>query len=148
MQQVTFCLLGDSSLTDFAARLAKHCYQQQKPCLVYCATQAQAEAVDEALWTLAPDDFVPHNLAGEGPRSGAPVLIAWEGSGPVRGRPALINLHDSVPQVAVHCQDIFEAVPEDDSGKQAARQRFVQYRQQGIQPATAPLPDVLAQTHR
>ncbi len=46
---------------------------QWKRVLVACETQQQAEKIDEALWQRDPHQFVPHNLAGEGPRYGAPV---------------------------------------------------------------------------
>ena len=48
-----------------------------KRILIACVDEAQATRIDEALWKRDPDSFVPHNLAGEGPRGGAPVEIAW-----------------------------------------------------------------------
>ncbi|XNM63724.1 DNA polymerase III subunit chi [Escherichia coli] len=48
-----------------------------KRVLIACEDEQQAIRLDEALWTRPPESFVPHNLAGEGPRGGAPVEIAW-----------------------------------------------------------------------
>ncbi|WKE64725.1 DNA polymerase III subunit chi [Gallaecimonas kandeliae] len=147
MNTVTFCSLTDDDRVAFACAVAAKAYGQQQAVLVYCQDRAQAEAVDEALWTRDPASFIPHNLADEGPKSGSPVAIFWPEAGQPRGRAVLINLHEAIPHVAVQCGHIFEAVPASEPLKIAARARFRAYQQQGVAPKHMTLADFLAQSH-
>ncbi|WP_115717674.1 DNA polymerase III subunit chi [Gallaecimonas mangrovi] len=147
MADVTFCSLPDDDLLTFAAELAARCYGQRQGVLITCQDKAQAEALDEALWVREPASFIPHNLADEGPKSGSPVAIYWPEAPAPRGRPVLINLHEAIPHVAVQCAQIFEAVPNSEALKVAARARFRHYQQQSAAPKHMTLADFLAQTH-
>ncbi|MED5524719.1 DNA polymerase III subunit chi [Gallaecimonas pentaromativorans] len=147
MADVTFCSLPDDNLVEFACQVAAHFYQLRQPVLITCQDKAQADAVDEALWVKEPASFVPHNLADEGPKSGSPVAIYWPEAPAPRGRAVLINLHEAIPHVAVQCAQIFEAVPNSEALKVAARTRFRSYQQQGAAPKHLSLADFLAQTH-
>ncbi|EKE74881.1 DNA polymerase III subunit chi [Gallaecimonas xiamenensis] len=147
MSTVTFCSLPGDDLLAFACELAAHFHGQKQPVLITCQDRAQAEALDEALWIREPASFIPHNLADEGPKSGSPVAIYWPEAPMPRGRAVLINLHEAIPHVAVQCAQIFEAVPNSEPLKVAARARFRAYQQQGAAPKHMTLADFLAQTH-
>lgn len=120
-----------------AARLCGEFYQQNQWVFVYCQNQADAELLDEVLWSFDPDRFVPHNLAGEGPSRGAPVEISTQP--PRSSRAVLVNLSDNVPPFASRYQQIIEFVPSDAALKQQARDKFKVYRQAGIVPQTVQL---------
>ncbi|WP_241962858.1 DNA polymerase III subunit chi [Arsenophonus endosymbiont of Aleurodicus dispersus] len=45
--------------------------------LIACENQIQAKKLDEILYKIKTYQFIPHNLAGEGTRYGAPVEFCW-----------------------------------------------------------------------
>lgn len=103
---------------------------------VWCRDQQHAEALDEALWQQPADAFVPHNLVGEGPSQGAPVELCWPEApvGPRRCK-VVVNFMPTAPQFA-GAQLVLDQVPSDPEARQAARERFKWYRQQGVQLST------------
>ncbi len=136
MTQVTFYLIEQQAQDsdprwDLACQLAAQCYQNRRRCLVLCDDQQQAEAFDELLWQQPDNRFVPHNLSGEGPANGTPVEISWQDQA-VRGKPVLINLKNSLPPHGQHFQVIYDFVPAEEQAKQAARERYKQYRAAGF----------------
>ncbi|MBU2925568.1 DNA polymerase III subunit chi [Colwellia sp. 4_MG-2023] len=144
--QVMFYLLNDektdnndkdAETTDKSSALyhaclqASHFYRQNQRVFIYTQDKEQAEQIDELLWAFDTDSFVPHNLAGEGPKQGAMVEISDQ---PLRGRrPVLINLTETMPTFANQFQFIVDFVPSDEILKQKARERFKTCRQWGFQ---------------
>ena len=116
---------------------AAHFYRQNQRVLIYTRDQAQAHEVDELLWSFEPDSFVPHNLIGEGPTNGSPVEISWQP--PRNRRPILINLNDTVPVFAQQYSFIVDFVPEEETLKVLARQRYKHYKQQGFDVKHQPI---------
>lgn len=136
MAQVTFYILGneqgDHALFNLVCEQAAQSYTNKQRCLIYCASQQQAETLDTLLWQRPAERFVPHNLQGEGPTGGAPVELSWQA--PSQGnRPMLINLQPQAPQFAQRAKHIIDFVPADEQGKQQARERYKAYRAQGHQ---------------
>ncbi|GAA5133952.1 DNA polymerase III subunit chi [Thalassotalea piscium] len=109
---------------------AAYYYRQNQSVFIYTQDQNQAHAIDELLWSFEPDSFVPHNLVGEGPKSGAAVEISWQR--PMNRRPILINLTSTVPNFAHQFSQIVDFVPSDEQLKQLARERYKSYRQLGF----------------
>ena len=119
---------------ELACKLAGEFYQQGQRVYIHTNDESAANHVDEYLWQLDANSFVPHNLQGEGPRNGAPVEIGFQ---PPRHRyQVLINLHDHTPQFAVNFNQIIDFVPHQDGLKQQARERYKHYRQTGLQLLT------------
>ncbi|WP_298441987.1 DNA polymerase III subunit chi [uncultured Ferrimonas sp.] len=126
---------GNSEL--LACQLAARSYSKGQGMLIYCGDRAQAERVDELLWQFDAERFIPHNLQGEGPQGGAPIVIHWHGGDHSRleNRPQLLNLAPEPPHFAVQFSQIIDFVPADDQAKAQARRRFAAYRQLGIAPS-------------
>ncbi|WP_116475194.1 DNA polymerase III subunit chi [Zobellella maritima] len=144
MSQGRFYLLPEASATapdlleQLVCQLATDCYRQGQGVFIHTRDKAQAEALDERLWQQEADSFVAHNLQGEGPRQGAPVVIGWQV--PQAGRPVLINLHPLAPAFARRFSQLIDFVPPEEQAKQLARERFKAYRQAGFQLTTEPVP--------
>lgn len=140
MSQVTFLILDqatDKQRLALACDLAAQCYRSRKKCLVFCQDQNLAEQFDELLWALPANGFVPHNLTGEGPKSGTPVEVSWQP--PTQfSRPVLINLSDSMPEFGSRFRQIYDFVPAEEQAKQQARERYKHYRAAGHQLETQP----------
>lgn len=143
MKKATFYLLesdqaGDSlsSREALACTLAATLWRAGKRVLVLCDAQEQAFRLDEALWQRPAEAFVPHNLAGEGPRYGAPVELAWPGKRGNAPRDVLINLLPDVADFASAFYEVVDFVPYDETEKQLARERYKTYRSIGFQLTT------------
>lgn len=143
MTQVTFYMLeaaSDSSKELLACMLAAQLFRTKRRCLVLCSDQKSAENFDELLWRQPMDAFVPHNLTGEGPANGAPVEISWVDEKQItnsQSRQVLINLTDALPEDGQKFRQIIDFVPAVEETKQAARDRYKQYRASGFQMSTA-----------
>jgi DNA polymerase-3 subunit chi len=117
-----------------ACLLCAELYRNNQKVFVYCANQQDAEQLDEVLWQFDAHSFVPHNLAGEGPARGAPIEISW--LPPKNSRQVLINLTSTVPVFVNRFSQIIEFVPQAESDKDIARQKYKHYRQLGVTPQT------------
>jgi len=123
-----------------ACELAAKYWRLGKRVLIACENLQQAERLDEALWQRSPEQFVPHNLAGEGPKQGAPIELAWPER---RGRSPhhlLINLLPQIADFVTVFQEVIDFVPYEEHLKQLARERYKSYRRVGFHLSTATLP--------
>ena len=111
--------------------LAKRGFAANLPILVLARDAAQAEALDDLLWSFDPDEYLPHQIAelDEGDDD-TPILIATPDMDlPVR--PLLINLRDAAPTGGF--DRVLEVVPADDSARGPLRERWKQYQSRGLE---------------
>ncbi len=111
--------------------LARKASDAGLPMLVLCATAAQAEELDDLMWSFDPDAYVPHQIVGtdEDGEDEVPVLIAApEHDAPLR--PQVLNLRDAA--VPDGFERVLEVVPADESARGPLRERWKQYLGRGI----------------
>ena len=139
MKNATFYLMEQPSPFDdleahewLTCHLAGEAWRSGKRVLIACESQQQAEKLDEALWARDPDAFVPHNLAGEGPRYGAPVELCWPQKRGNSPRDLLIALLPQFTDFATTFREVIDFVPIDEHLKQLARERYKIYRSVGF----------------
>jgi DNA polymerase-3 subunit chi len=130
MTRVDFYILegarGDAR-TRFACRLADKAYQLGNRVYVRTTGPGQSERLDDLLWTLRQDSFVPHEMANA-QAGDCPVLIGHDYE-PADDRQVLINLGNEVPFFFSRFERVIEIV--DDDGRADARTRFSWYRDRG-----------------
>lgn len=80
---------------DVAVRLSARVLESGKRLLVI-GERSRLEALDKALWTLLPDSFLPHALAGGDADSEQPILLS-EKAVPANGATLLLSLEAGVP---------------------------------------------------
>ena len=98
--------------------------------LVLARDAAQAEQLDDLLWSFDPDAFVPHQIAGaETDEEEATVLIATPDLDAAL-RPLVINLRDTA--VEGEFDRVLEVVPADESARAPSRERWKQYAARGL----------------
>lgn len=112
--------------------LAQKSFESNTPVLLLVDSLEYAEALDELLWSYSDDAFVPHQIAGDPDDDDCPVLIVPPGVD-TPARPLLVNLRQ-LPADHQGVARIIELIPDDDSEKQAARQRWSAYKQRGLDP--------------
>jgi DNA polymerase-3 subunit chi len=110
--------------------LVRKAYAASMPTLVLARDAAQAEALDDLLWSFDPDEYLPHQIAGvdEGDED-TPILIATPDLDPP-ARPLLVNLRDAAP--AGGFERVLEVVPADPSARGPLRERWKHYQAQGF----------------
>lgn len=118
-------------------------WREQRSVRVWCADQTQAEQLDQALWQQPVDAFVPHNLAGEGPAQGAPVELCWPGAKITTRRTAMVVNCTNEPTASTGWNLYIDFVPSAEQTRQAARERYKQLRQHGVELQTIQAVDYL-----
>lgn len=120
----------------FACKLAEKAYRQGIYSIIYTASEAHSRIIDDLLWTFRNTSFVPHQITN---RQNSPCLqqiFICTDFMPDKENLTVINLTDFCPKNPDRCERIFEIVADDESSKQAGRQRYRQYRQLGAKLTT------------
>lgn len=82
MSEIRFYHLQKTPELEALPQIALKAFQSGKPVVIKASSEAQAEALNDALWTFKADVFLPHGTRedGQGPRQ--PVWITAEGDIP------------------------------------------------------------------
>ncbi|MBW8810478.1 MAG: DNA polymerase III subunit chi [Lysobacter sp.] len=98
--------------------------------LILARSAEQAEQLDDMLWDMGEDAYIPHQIAGmDEDEDEADVLIAAPDSQAAL-RALVINLRDAA--VADGFERVLEVVPADDSARGPLRERWKQYQARGL----------------
>ncbi|HWP94447.1 MAG TPA: DNA polymerase III subunit chi [Gammaproteobacteria bacterium] len=119
----------------FACRLAEKAFTLGHTVYIHTPSVAEAQSLDDLLWTWRDRSFVPHALAQEAGGELPPVVIG-SGSEPPAAFDLLINLDDGVPAFFERFARVAEIVDEDGARRAAGRERFRFYRERGYAPET------------
>ena len=114
-----------------ACKLAEKAWRLDNSVYIHTRDRADAERLDELLWTFRDGSFVPHGLAGgdDGTES-SPIVIGCEPDR-VDNRDLLINLGDEIPAFAKGFPRVAELVTSDENCRTLSRKRYSTYRDQG-----------------
>ena len=134
--KVHFELLERPDRVEGIARFLLRRGRLTPPVLVLCPDDGFAAQLDERLWTIHPESFLAHGVAGADARENGrqPILLATD----IRrdNQPAaLINGSLEVPPDISGFGHIMDFVDGwDERLKQASRERFRTYQQMGLNP--------------
>ena len=110
--------------------LVRKAYDAELWTLVLARNDAQAELLDDLLWDMGDDAYIPHQIAGRDEDDDlTPVLIATPDSD-IPLRSLVINLRDAPVQGAF--DRVLEVVPADPSARGPLRERWKQYQARGL----------------
>jgi len=135
--KVHFELLDKQDRVEGIARLLLRRNRLEPHILILCPDEGFMAQLDERLWTIHPESFLAHAIAGEDSKANSmqPILLSTE------------IVRDNMPQVLINgCLEVptdlsgFSHIVDfvdgwDDGLKQAARERFRTYRQLDMEPA-------------
>lgn len=137
LPRVDFYVLETAGLTgrlNFVCRLAEKAYGTLQNIYAHTESPDVAGQLDQLLWTFRQGSFIPHELLqGSTPR--APVSIGTQQHSLDSGE-LLINLTGEVPAFAKQFTRIAEIIDRDAQVKTSGRQRYVHYKEMGIEPVT------------
>lgn len=148
MKQARFYLINQNDdivdglpvIEALTCQLAAEQWRLGKRVLIACESLTQAERLDEALWQRPINQFVPHNLTGEGAKYGAPVELCWPEKRNNVPRHVLISLLPQFANFATTFHEVIDFVPSEEQQKQLARERYKTYRDVGFQLSTIEAP--------
>ena len=109
--------------------LARKAYDANLWTLILARDTEQAEALDEMLWDMGDDAYIPHQIAGDEEDQLTPVLIASPDIDTAM-RALVINLRDDAVEGSF--ERVLEVVPADDSAREPLRERWKQYKARGL----------------
>lgn len=101
--------------------------------LLVRSSPADGVALDAALWSLTPTDFITHcdARAADALRRRSSVLLVDALDTLDTGFPILVNLADDVPAGFAQFQRVIEVVSTDEEDRNLARLRWKHYSAQG-----------------
>lgn len=143
--QVDFYIIaedtGNSRLL-LACRLTEKAYKLGHRIYIHTARSAQAEQLDELLWSFKQNSFVPHALCTEDavPSAHTAVLLGWQQPSAATlahiDCDVLLNLATRVPDFFSQFNRIVEVVDQNEQVLRESRERFRYYREQGLTPTS------------
>lgn len=138
MTRVDFYVLdnADSDRLAFTCRVVEKAFVAGHRVHVAAQNPDQAGRLDELLWTFREGSFVPHCLASmrqaDEPLT-TPVTIGSTADAPDTQTDMLVNLGDMPTHDLSRFRRVAEIVAADSASKQAARERYRQYRAHGYE---------------
>lgn len=114
----------------YACRLARKAYSSKAKIVLLAEDDAQAAALNEALWTLSNIDFLPHVMAGDPLAPETPIIITASEEAALPHHDMLVNLTRRTPSTFAQFARVFEIISTDESDAAAGRQRYVAYKKQ------------------
>jgi DNA polymerase-3 subunit chi len=133
VQRADFYLIAKERFREepllLVCELARKAYDANLWTLILARDAEQAEALDEMLWDMGDDAYIPHQIAGDEEDQLTPVLIASPDIDTAM-RPLVINLRDDAVEGSF--ERVLEVVPADDSAREPLRERWKQYKARGL----------------
>jgi DNA polymerase-3 subunit chi len=120
----------------YGCRLLRKIYRAGQRVVVCGPDAPWTERLDEALWTFAPADFIPHVMASDPLATETPVILHAAPSVPEGHFDVLVNLGPHLAAGFERCPRIIELVGHDDAARQDGRGRWRRYRELGLSPTT------------
>lgn len=145
MTQVDFYILSrasDDELLRLASRIAEKAVGRGQYVHVNAESPAQAQQLDDVLWTFSQSSFLPHRImTPDASRSTAasiaePVLIGSGLEPPDGPWDILINLAQTVPEFFSRFERVAEVVDGDTARRNHGRERYRYYRDRGYELRT------------
>lgn len=109
--------------------LARKAHDAGFASLILVRDMAEAETLDDLLWSFDPEAFIPHQIAGNEEDDETPVLIVPPDiDTPMRA--LVINLRPA--PVEGDFERVLEVVPADPAARAPLRERWRQYQARGL----------------
>ncbi|MBP3222064.1 MAG: DNA polymerase III subunit chi [Neisseriaceae bacterium] len=117
----------------FVCRLLQTAYDKQTPVAVRCASVAQAQTIDNALWTFDHNSFLAHEFWAENQTSTAPIVLITPNEHAVQCPISTVLNLSPTPCLEPNIQRVLEIISADEHALSQARNHFRLYRDAGFQ---------------
>jgi DNA polymerase-3 subunit chi len=134
--QVDFYVLANpqESAELLACKLAMMAWEQGHHVAILTEDDGDAETLDKTMWDFPAGRFLPHSRGKAGPES--PVSIDSCAAKIPSDRDVVINLADAAVPDPGRFRRLLEIVPGAEQKRLASRQKFREYRDLGLNPAS------------
>lgn len=137
MPEVAFYVLASEDEQQrllYVCKLVEKAYRNGSYCYVLTDTDAQAQKLDDLLWTFRRGSFIPHQLyTGTEPPFGNVILIGSIAA-PESWQKVIVNVSSQFPQHIGQAERILEIVDATPEIKSEGRQRYRRYQQLDLAP--------------
>ena len=118
---------------NYACRLLRKAVGARGARVVVVADAQMLDAVDLALWTFAPAEFIAHCRSDGEPQTVArsPVVLAESGAAALPHQQVLVNLGTDLPAGFERFERLIDIVSADDADRLAGRKRWRHYAERG-----------------
>ena len=100
-----------------------------------CLDANQANIIDDLLWQIPENLFIPHKLINDKKNKGCKVEISYPGTKSDKKYDSLVNLNPQLPSNYLDFQETYQIVIKDNSNLQeTARMSFKKCLKDGIKP--------------
>lgn len=146
MPTIRFYLFKDSAdaskRLQFACHLCARAVAEKLKVWILCADAQMAQTLDDMLWQHPAEAFIPHYQTHNPPVEIPPEQLTansyvYLSIAPERAAQTdiLINLsNEAIPDIPRNCHRVFEIVTQQPSVLTTTRQRYVNYRERGLNP--------------
>jgi DNA polymerase-3 subunit chi len=125
---------GPDARLRIACRLVEKAYDQNIRVYVQTSSFADAQRLDDMLWTFNDRSFIPHEvMQGNAATHERVMALLGEAPPPSSHRQLLINLTNSLPADIESFDRIAEIVDVDPENKRLSRERYKAYRERGCE---------------
>ncbi|MCW8853389.1 MAG: DNA polymerase III subunit chi [Gammaproteobacteria bacterium] len=135
MTRVDFYILQDQnplSLQKFACRLADKAYQQGHRILIQTETAEESRILDNMLWTISENSFLPHTIDTGSANDDQPIIISHQAA-EYKDFQTMINLSSITPVDTRAFDRIAEILNQQESRKQTGREHYKIYKARGYE---------------
>jgi DNA polymerase III subunit chi len=139
MTEVSFYLLSSDLLQErylFACKLIEKAYRNGQFCYILTDNDEQSRLLDDLLWTFRAGSFIPHQIYTGQPPSSDKVVLIGSVNAPRHSQSLLFNLSSIYPEHISKTKRILEIIDNCEVTKVAARSRYRQYQQAGLNVKT------------
>ncbi len=124
------------SLNLIACKLAEKAFHKGIYCVIYTHSEAHSRIIDDLLWTFRNTSFIPHQILMTEQPISIPQVLICNGFLPQAENLTVINLTNTCPNNLERCTRILEIVDNNETTKQAGRQRYRHYQNLGANLVT------------
>ncbi|OGT05921.1 MAG: hypothetical protein A2X78_03945 [Gammaproteobacteria bacterium GWE2_37_16] len=133
MSKIEFHLLPEITIEACLrsiCQLVEQNYLNNKSVFLHTDSESLAKQLDDLLWIFKDVSFLPHEIYKENSVSQAPILIGINLTAAPK-MDILINLTTEMTKFHKQFTQILEIVPNDETLKANARQRYKYYKEHG-----------------
>jgi DNA polymerase-3 subunit chi len=139
MPEVAFYVLASEDERQrllFVCKLVEKAYRSGSFCYVLTDTDAQAQKLDDLLWTFRRGSFIPHQLYTGADPSLENVILIGSSEPPAPWQKVIVNVSIQFPEHIEQAERILEIVDGTPEIKSEGRQRYRRYQHLGLTPVT------------
>lgn len=135
--RIDFYLIDGTTSNDiftFACRLLEKAHQKQQTVFVLTENRADAEKLNDQLWTFHDTSFIPHAIVkteSDIPTQEIPISIGYEDNNYNLNSKLLLNLSPNIPSYHDKFERIIEIVSKEPTWQNISRDHYRKYKAMG-----------------